>query len=92
ERRVSRAKLGPTVSYYVVGMRDRSEQQRVEDELEKLIAELRATLESTADGILAVDLQGTIRGYNERFAQLWELPRRLLTRRDDQGVFAWMRH
>ncbi|WP_395137465.1 EAL domain-containing protein [Schlegelella aquatica] len=92
ERRISRAKLGPTVSYYVVGMRDRSEQQRVEDELEKLIAELRATLESTADGILAVDLQGTIRGYNERFAQLWELPRRLLTRRDDQGVFAWMRH
>lgn len=92
ERRVSRVRLSPAASFYVVGLRDRSEQQRVEDELEKLIAELRATLESTADGILATDLHGAIRGYNERFAQLWELPQRLMTRRDDQGVFAWMRH
>lgn len=92
ERRISRVRLGPGWSIYLVALRDRSEQQHAEDELEKLIAELRATLESTADGILALDMHGAIRGYNQRFAELWGLPRGLLTRRDDQAVFAWMHH
>ena len=92
ERRVTLVRLEPGRSVFVVGLRDRSEQQHVEDELEKLIGELRATLESTADGILAVDLDGGIRGYNHRFAELWGLSEPLLTRRDDQAVFAWMEH
>ena len=92
ERRVSKLRLGPAWSVYLVALRDRSEQQHAEDELERLIAELRATLESTADGILALDVHGGIRGYNQRFAELWGLPHTLLTRRDDQAVYAWMHH
>lgn len=89
ERRVSRVVLGGE-HCYLVGLRDQSEELRVEGELERLVAELRATLESTADGILATDLEGSIRGYNRRFAELWQLPEDLLTRRDDGAVHAWM--
>jgi len=60
-------------------------------ERETLLAELRATLEATAEGILVVDLSGHIRAFNRRFAQLWNLPDSALAARDDDAVFAWMR-
>jgi len=70
------------------GHPDHSEQRRVEGELEKLVAELRATLESTADGILVCDLDGAIRSYNQHFAQLWDIPEPLLLDRDDAAIHA----
>ena len=71
----------------LVSMLDRSQQMAHEAELEALLAEMRATLESTADGILVCDLQGRIRAFNHRFAQLWQLPGELLTQRDDAAIF-----
>ncbi|MFC7459081.1 EAL domain-containing protein [Hydrogenophaga defluvii] len=88
ERRVSRVRVDDINQCYVVGILDHSEQRRVEGELEKLVAELRATLESTADGILVCDLDGAIRGYNQHFAQLWDIPEPLLVERDDAAIHA----
>ncbi len=76
---------------YMVALHDLSDQRRIEDELEDRVAELGATLESTADGILVTDLSGNIRNFNRRFVHLWQVPDTLLTRRDDDGVFTWMR-
>ena len=90
ERRVSRVTLAGGGIVFVVGIRDQSDQRRIETELEKLIAELRATLESAADGILVAGMEGGIRAYNQRFAELWSLPQELMTRRDDGAVFGWM--
>jgi diguanylate cyclase (GGDEF)-like protein/PAS domain S-box-containing protein len=91
ERRVNRVWMRPGQAVYVLGLRDRSAQRRAEDELERLLAELRATLESTDDGMLVTDLQGGIRGCNQRFAELWSLPEALLTQRDDSAILDWMR-
>ncbi len=90
ERRVTLVRVGMDSSAYVVAINDHSNQRQVENELEKLIAELRATLESTADGILVTDLDGAIRSYNHLFAELWGLPEDLLTQRDDHAIYAWM--
>jgi diguanylate cyclase (GGDEF)-like protein/PAS domain S-box-containing protein len=90
ERRVSLIKTSQDAAVYVVAARDKSAQRQVESELEKLIAELRATLESTADGILVSDQEGGIRGYNQRFAEMWNLPQELLTQRNDAAIHAWM--
>lgn len=90
ERRVSLVRIDMDTSLFVVAIRDHSEQRQVENELEKLIAELRATLESTADGILVTDLDGAIRSYNHLFAELLALPEELLTQRDDPAIYAWM--
>ena len=87
-RRVSRLDCE---SMLIVTLRDLSAQRATEDELETRLAELRATLESSADGILVTDLGGAIRNFNHRFAALWGLPEELLTRRDDRAVQDWMR-
>ena len=89
ERRVSRVWLDPGRAVFVTSVRDLSEKRRAEQELEKLVAELRATLESTAEGVLVTDLAGAVRSFNQRFATIWALPAELLTRRDHQAL---MRH
>jgi len=76
--------------HYLVMVADRSEEQRQRDERELLLSELQATLEATADGILVTDLDGRIRAFNHRFAEIWGLPEPLLTRRQDDAVFEWM--
>lgn len=87
ERRVSRAWPEPDRAVYVVGIRDLRQQRRTEDELERLVAELRATLESTADGILVSGLDGNVRNYNRHFAALWDVPENLLLNRNDKALF-----
>lgn len=49
---------------------------------------LQATLDSTADGILAVDLSGGITRYNRRFAKMWALSPALLEKHDDEAALA----
>ena len=55
-----------------------------------LLGELRCTLEATADGILVTDLNGRVRAFNQRFAEMWAMPPALLQARDDAGVMDWM--
>jgi diguanylate cyclase (GGDEF)-like protein/PAS domain S-box-containing protein len=45
-------------------------------------AMIRATLESTADGILAVDAQGRIINFNQKFVEMWRLPEQALASHD----------
>lgn len=70
----------------MVSMLDRREQARHEAEFENLLGELRATLESAADGILVCDTGGHIRAFNHRFATLWGIPEALLVRRNDAAI------
>jgi diguanylate cyclase (GGDEF)-like protein len=76
---------------YMVALQDHSAQRLAEQEREQLLAQLRATLESTADGILVTDLAGHIRSFNRRFAQIWSLPEALLQSGNDAAVYDWMR-
>ncbi len=69
---------------------DRSAQHQAERDREELLAELQATLEATADGILVTDLSGRVRAFNRRFAELWGMPMSLLQQHDDAAVHAWM--
>ena len=74
----------------LVLLRDLSEQRRIEAELEERVAEMAATLESTADGILVTDLDGHVRNFNQKFAQLWALPEVAQGRDVDESVRTWM--
>jgi PAS domain S-box-containing protein len=48
-------------------------------ELAQSLAMLRATLESTTDGILVTDAAGSIIGFNEKFVSLWGIPPALMS-------------
>jgi diguanylate cyclase (GGDEF)-like protein len=69
---------------------DRSAERAAENDRELLLGELRSTLEATADGILVTDLNGRVRAFNQRFAEMWAMPLALLQARDDAGVMNWM--
>jgi len=83
ERRVSRVWLTAERAVFLVSIRDLRQQRRMEDELEQRVAELRATLESTADAILVSAPDGAVRSYNRQFALLWHVPEALMLTRDD---------
>ncbi len=44
---------------------------------------LLATLDSVADGILALDTAGRIVAYNKKFAQMWSIPDSIVLPRDE---------
>ena len=52
-----------------------SEYKLAQAELEKSLSLLRATLECTANGILAVNFEGEILYFNQKFMDMWQLPR-----------------
>jgi diguanylate cyclase (GGDEF)-like protein/PAS domain S-box-containing protein len=90
DRKVSRVWLDAATPLFMVGLRDLRQQRRTEIALERMVAELRATLESTADGILSCDDKGRVQNYNRRFAELWDIPEDLMLRRNDTALFAHM--
>src|SRR5437870_375881 len=55
--------------------------RRVVDSL--TVSVLKATLESTADGILVVDLDGKIVSHNRRFEEIWKLPATFIAANND---------
>src|SRR6266513_5269417 len=55
--------------------------RRVVDSL--TVSVLQATLESTADGILVVDLDGNIVSHNRHFEEMWRLPPTLIAANKD---------
>jgi two-component system sensor histidine kinase/response regulator len=59
-----------------------------EDNLNRALSLLAATLESTADGLLVVDRDGHIVRFNKRFVDLWQLPAEIVASRDDQQAIA----
>ena len=51
-----------------------SEHKKTARELESSLALVRATLESTADGILVVDDSGRLISFNRKYLEIWEIP------------------
>ncbi len=52
---------------------DITEQSKVQEEIERTVSLLTATIESSADGILAVDGYGRVVAWNSRLASMWKL-------------------
>ncbi|MDX6504414.1 MAG: two-component system, cell cycle sensor histidine kinase and response regulator CckA, partial [Gaiellaceae bacterium] len=61
-----------------------------QDKLERSLALFRATLDSTADGILVVDQKGTIAGYNRKFVEMWNIPESVLSPALDNQALAYV--
>ena len=60
--------------------------RQAEEELNKSLSLLHATLESTADGMLVVDQNGRIVSFNHKFLDLWRIPEEIVATGDDQQV------
>src|SRR5256714_4484861 len=70
--------------YLVAFVDDITERRNAQREASRSLSLLRATLESTADGILVVDVDGKILSFNQKMADMWELPAEVFNSGDDQ--------
>jgi PAS domain S-box-containing protein len=58
------------------------------DKLQKSLAVIRATQEASPDGILIIDEQRAVAGFNRRFGEMWGIPQDVLATGDDQRLLA----
>lgn len=65
-----------------------SELKESRREVERSLSLLRATLNSTGEGILVVDQLGRITNYNQKFVDLWRIPPATLASGSDQLALA----
>ena len=80
----------PTVRGLVVTAHDVSARVSTELELRDTFSLLNATLESTADGLLVVDMDRRITSFNSRFTEMWQVPESLLSAGDDQAILTFV--
>ncbi|MCX6329138.1 MAG: PAS domain S-box protein [Bacteroidia bacterium] len=71
------------VQFFFAMVEDITSRKIAEAELEKSFSLQKATLESTADGILVVDTTGKIVQYNQKFTELWSIPQNVLRSMED---------
>jgi PAS domain S-box-containing protein len=69
---------------------DVTERKDAEDLVAPSLSLLRATLESTADGILVVDRDGKVASFNAKFVELWQVPEALAASRDDRALLGYV--
>lgn len=62
----------------------------MDEQLLRTISLLNATIESTADGILVVDMEGKITLYNHKFLELWRIPESLASLNDDNKLVEYV--
>lgn len=71
-------------------LRDITERKRVEQELENSLSVMRATLESTADGILVVGQDEKITDYNQKWVEFFNVTQSILASHDDQELMKFI--
>jgi two-component system NtrC family sensor kinase len=74
----------------LVQARDIQNEREVEDTLAHTLSQLRATLESTGNGILVIDWQGKIASMNRLFSKMWDIPGDLLLERNDAAILEFI--
>ncbi len=62
-------------NYSLSSLQDITARKQIEAARERSVALMRATLESTADGILVVNAVGHVETFNRNFAEMWRLDR-----------------
>ena len=81
---------GVTIISTIAQGQDITERKIAEKSAQESVSLLSAALDSTADGILVVDLEGRITSYNQKFCTFWGVPRALLDNAPETAALAYM--
>ena len=74
----------------IINIQDITDRKKAENDLQNSLSLLGATLQATADGILVVDNNRKISGYNKRFLKMWGIPDKMMRGTDDQKLLAFV--
>ncbi len=83
-------KIGGEIVGRVSSFRDATDRRLADEEIEKTLSLLQATLDATADGLLVVNTAGRIVTYNRKFADMWRIPEEIVASRDDDHILAFV--
>jgi PAS domain S-box-containing protein len=75
------------VLYDITAKKELATLREMEHQLRSSEDLLRATIESTADGILVIDENGCISHMNKRFVKIWDVPEEPIQQGDFQKLF-----
>jgi PAS domain S-box-containing protein len=75
---------GEPPTYDMAMIEDITERKRAQEALASSLSLLKATMESTADGILVVDLAGRITLWNQKFTDMWQIPEEIMSKHADE--------
>jgi len=78
------------VQYFLAMVEDITLRKKAEAELEKSFSLIKATLESTADGILVVDGRGKIVQHNHKFMEMWRMPESVMETKNDSDAIKFV--
>ena len=70
--------------YLVAFIEDITQRREAQHQANRSLSLLRATLESTADGILVVDVSGKILSFNQKMSDMWGIPADIFASGDDE--------
>ena len=71
-------------------LEDITERKKNEKKLIEREEELKATIESTTDGILVVNSQGEVINNNRQFAEMWRIPQSLISEKNDEKLLNYV--
>jgi PAS domain S-box-containing protein len=77
--------------FFLVMIEDITSRKKVTDELDNSVSLLRATLESTEDGLLAVGSTGRIVQYNQKFVDMWHIPQEIMLPGEDKIILQYVK-
>ncbi|MES2049779.1 MAG: PAS domain-containing sensor histidine kinase [Pseudomonadota bacterium] len=75
-------------NYWIIYAEDLTRRRQIEQQQVHLVSQLQSSLESTAEGILAVDLHGQVVYLNRRFALMWAIPDEVLVGRHESDTLS----
>lgn len=79
------------VHFFLVMVEDITSRKETATALENSFSLVKATLESTADGLLVVDSVGKIVQFNQKFADMWKIPQKILSTGKDSEALGFVK-
>ena len=74
----------------LIQARDVQNEHKAEDALAQILSQLRATLESTGNGILVIDWHGKIANMNRQFSSMWGISDDLLLDSEEADILEFI--
>jgi PAS domain S-box-containing protein len=76
--------------FFLVMIEDITARKKADSELDKSVSLLKATFESTVDGLLVIDSSGKIVQVNQKFKDMWRIPDDILDSSEDSVVLEYV--
>lgn len=80
------------IQFFLGMVEDITSRKDTENALEKSFSLLKATLDSTADGLLVVDSEGKIVQFNQKYKEMWGIPEKIHDTGNDNEALEFVKN